>query len=152
MPTCRLPAITAAPNAIIAMATPISTPRWVGPVPPACDVASVISSSTRILAREQATGGVAPPALLRGLSSVRLCEEARFFHQVAVTVLFLLDPLGVFRAAHEGLVEGTVPHQGLPLRRLAHLLEQVDIERHLIGCGVRCHEHAAQHQVLDVET
>src|ERR1044072_8485993 len=140
--------MTTAPNATIATATPISMPRCEGPVP-SCEVVSVISSSclfvavahdllrkplhtfrdhARSAARERAARRAHAHAAMRRSGSIGGGEEARFLHQVAMAGLFLLDPLGVVSTRHEGLIERTVVHQLLPLRRLAHLLEQIDIE------------------------
>src|SRR6188474_1285426 len=109
MPTCRLPAMTTAPNAIIAMATPISTLRWAGPL---AGVSVMRSLSCRLLLFRRANGLPAnnSPAVSRFLRSVGGGEEARFLHQVAVAVLFLLDPLGVVGAGHEALIERAVMH------------------------------------------
>src|SRR5262245_16874829 len=58
-----------------------------------------------------------------------LREEAGFLHQVVMRLLGRSDPFREFVATHEGLVEGAILHELLPLRRLAHLLEQIHVER-----------------------
>jgi hypothetical protein len=78
-------------------------------------------------------------------------EEAGFLHQLLVALFFLLDPGGVFGAGHESLVESAVMHELLPLRRLTHLLEQIDIVVGLLLGDARRHEDAAQHHVFDVD-
>src|ERR1043166_4898870 len=136
MPTCRLPTMTIAPNAIIATATPISTPGGDGPVPP-WKVVSLILCLFRVACARASRRRNKSPAGLRRSGSVGGGEEACFLHQVAVTGFFLLDPFGVFGAGHEGLVERAVLHQLLPLRRFTHLLEQIDVERDLVGRRAR---------------
>src|SRR6476620_11393760 len=89
-------------------ATPISTDRWDTPVPPEpCEVSLIVIPTAR---RFVLFGG----------------EEARGLHQLLVPLLFLANPVEVFLAGHESLVERAVAHQLLPLRRLADLLHQLD--------------------------
>src|SRR5688572_15762726 len=77
--------------------------------------------------RRRASRGSRParrrPAPLRRLL---LRDEPRFLHEAAVRGLCLLDPLDELRTAHERRIVGTVVHELLPLRRLAHLAEHLD--------------------------
>src|SRR6185503_10218683 len=98
-------------------ATPSSTPRWDGPVPPASSMLSLM----RFL-RPRSRRAAAQLVLL-----VALGHETGRLHQPFMLLLGVGDPLGVRVAGHEGLVEGAVAHQLLPLRRLTHLLEQVNV-------------------------
>src|SRR5215475_3419730 len=141
-----LPRMTINPNSAVATVTPISTLRWAGP--PSWDCPSLMIVSTRPM--------VSPAGRARRRNgkrslSVSSGEEARALHQLAVTLLFLVDPLGVVVAGHEGLVEGAVVHELLPLGRFAHLLHEIDVVVNLLLGGAWRHEDAAQHQVLDVE-
>src|SRR5687768_17803437 len=143
-----LPIRTRLPNTSVSSATPISTERCGGP-----DSAAGLVSSDMDYA--PATPSRAPADRSAGVDFAPfllfLRKEASLRHQFTVTLLFPGDPLGVLVAGHEGLVEGAVGHELLPLGRLAHLLEQLDIERDLVLGGARRHEDATQHQVFHVE-
>src|SRR6187401_767305 len=121
----------------MATATPISTPRWDGPAPPVSFTVSFIPASLTAV------------AICR--RSVRLGEEAGFFHQAFMQFFGIGDPFRIVVAGHEGLVEGSVVHQLLPLGRFAHFLEQVNIVGDLIFRYARRHEVTAQHEILDVK-
>ena len=69
------------------------------------------------------------PRRARPVTTSGLGEEARFLHQVVVDLLFLLDPLGVVAAAHEGVVERAFLQEFLPVR----CDEQLD--PHLLDLG-----------------
>jgi hypothetical protein len=60
-------------------------------------------------------------------------EEARFLHQPVVELVGRVDPLGVLLARQEGVVEGTLLHELLPVVGRHHLLEKIGIEGDLLG-------------------
>src|SRR5262245_3627858 len=102
------------PKTIMAIAVPISTWRWPGPVEAGVSVTICLGAmrAWRECRHEQSPSAPAassqtPPA--RWPSS--LGDEARLGHQVLVALLFAFDPLGVFRADHERLIEGAFLHQ-----------------------------------------
>src|SRR5262245_57986713 len=76
-----------------------------------------------------------------------LVQEARGLHQLDVPLLFLRHPVGVRLALEGGGVEGALLDVVLPLGRLLHLLQQVDVVRDLVLADAAGHEDAAQHQV-----
>src|SRR5690348_3951234 len=57
-----------------------------------------------------------------------LGQKAGLLHQALVHGFSLLDPFHVLWPAHEGLVEGSLLAERLPVRRRPDLLEQVDVE------------------------
>src|SRR4051812_11221221 len=118
MPTLMLPQMVISPNRAVAIVTPTSTLRCAGPALCACP--SLMNVSTR---PDDFAGGLARRRTRRP-ASVAGGQEARALHQLAMALLFLVDPLGVFVAGHEGLVERAVVHELLPLRRFADLLHQ----------------------------
>ena len=79
------------------------------------------------------------------------CQEARFLHQVVVELVVRGHPGLELVAGHEGLVEGAVLHELLPVVGGHHLLEQIDVEGDLLGLHAGRHEDAAQHLVLGVD-
>ena len=54
-------------------------------------------------------------------------EEACFLHQLTVAGLPAGKLLGKVGAGHDRLIERPLDHQRFPLRRVAHLLEHVDV-------------------------
>src|SRR5215468_2649499 len=100
-------------------ATPTSTLRWDGPVPPVSLAVWLINLS-RVSAAQAAAG------------SVGFGEEAGVLHQAFVQLLRIGDPFGVFVTRHEGRVESAVGHQLFPLGRLTNFLEQVDVIGNLV--------------------
>src|SRR6476660_9237691 len=78
-------------------------------------------------------------------------EEAGFLHQPVMDRLGVLHPIGVLLAGHERRVECRVLGVLLPLGKLAHFLEHVDVVIDLLLRNAAWHENASQHQVLDVE-
>src|SRR5687767_7649784 len=114
-----------APKTKKAIATPASHARIEPTARPGCPSSRI--AIPRLLSLE--APGRRPGAGRRLLGR----EEARFLHEVHVQLLGLRDPLGVVLADHRGLVEGAVLHELLPLGRLAHLLEEIRVELHLVG-------------------
>src|SRR6185436_1641973 len=78
-------------------------------------------------------------------------DEPGGLHQRAVALLLAAHPVGVLLAFQRGGVERTLLHELLPLRLGLHLLQDVDVVRHLVLRDAAGHEDAAQHHVLDVE-
>src|SRR6476469_5678607 len=145
-----LPAMTTSANAAINSATAISTDRGGAPAPRAPSHFSLIGRSSETRAHPP-MGPQARRRLLTRQSSLA-GQEPGLFHQRLVALLFRVDPLGILFAGHEGIVEGALVHQRLPLGSLAHLFEQVDVVVNLVLGSTRHRENTAQHQVLDVET
>src|SRR5262245_20398190 len=146
MPAFRLPMMTITPNSAIASVTPASTVLCIGPAPGPFVV--MRSPSAITVSRDR------PLLVLRRYSTDRSVggrQEAGLFDQLLVPLLFGGDPFGVVVPSHEGGVESAGLHELLPVGRGAHLVEEVDIIGDLILGGLRRHEDAAQHQILDVE-
>ena len=61
-----------------------------------------------------------------------LARKPASFISCLCVALGLLEPVAELGAGHRGRVEGALLHEVLPVRRLAHLLEQVDVERDLV--------------------
>src|SRR4051812_14467576 len=62
-----------------------------------------------------------------------LGQEAGSLHQLDVARFFLRHPVGVRLALERRGVERALLHQLLPLRRLLHFLQQLDVVGHLVG-------------------
>src|ERR1041385_6060445 len=117
-------------------ATLTSMLRWDGPVPPDSLVLSLIAS---------------PNCGIRSAGSVRLGQEAGFLHQAFMPLFGIGHPLAVLIACHESLIESAVIHQLFPVRRFAHLLEQVNIVRDRLFAYTWRHEEATQHQIFNIQ-
>src|SRR4051794_25173822 len=72
-------------------------------------------------------------------------QETCVLHQLPVQDFGLGHPLGIFLAAHEGLVERPILHEFLPLGGVAHLLEEIDVEADDVPRDAGGHEDATQH-------
>src|SRR5690606_30596425 len=85
---------------------------------------------------------------LAGVSFPR-CQESSLFHEIVVNLFGFLDPLGEFLTLHERLIIRAAFHESLPILRLPHLLEEVDVELHLLRSYAARHENATEHLVDD---
>src|SRR3954469_8077158 len=77
-----------------------------------------------------------------------LFYEPRFLHQPAVDLVVRLEEVEHLLAAQEDRLQRLLLHVILVLRRLRHLLEEVDVERDDVGRHLARQEHGAQHEVL----
>ena len=115
-------------------------------------IATAISMVFRLTADLSCDSSIAAPSIWTPIAAPATWrEEARFLHEVVVQLLVLRHPVRVLLAGQRGLVEGALLDEFLPLRRLAHLLEQRHVEIDLVRRHAAGHEDAAQHQVFDVE-
>src|SRR4026209_1600213 len=106
MPSRSESHIATAAIAINANATPMSRARWVIPA---------------------RSPSVFPSSIAARLVLLLLGQEAGLGHELLVGRLRRGPPVAVFLARHERGVEGALRHEVLPLLRLAHLLEHVDV-------------------------
>src|SRR6476660_5365685 len=97
-------------------------------------------SSTTISSSDRLNGG---PGLVR--------YEAGFRHQALVERIVFLQELQHFLAREENRLQRLLLHVILVFRRFADLLEEINVERRLIGRHLPRQEHGAQHQVLHVD-
>ena len=65
-------------------------------------------------------------------------QEAGFLHKLLVGALRTFNPLLVFRTRHEALIEGALFHELLPLGRLPHAFEEIDIIGIVTGATRKC--------------
>src|SRR5262245_22100912 len=80
------------------------------------------------------------------------CEEPRFLHEQDMPGFLASNPGLIFFSVQRGLVERALLQETLPVGRVPHLLQQLDVVLHLIRSHSARHEDAPQHQVLDVQT
>src|SRR5581483_6550083 len=88
---------------------------------------------------------------LATLPATLLSDEARLGHQVLIQGVVLLEELDHVLAGEEDRLQGLLLHVLLVLRGLRELLEEIHVERGLLGRDLPGQEHGAQHQVLHVE-
>src|SRR5262245_4727122 len=80
-----------------------------------------------------------------------LRDEARLLHQARVDLVVFLQEFHHIGPCEEDRLQRLLLHVVLVFGGLRDLLEQVDIERGLVGRDLAWQEHGAQHQVLHVE-
>src|SRR3989442_12382716 len=111
--------------------------------PPIMMSRATISSTQRV--------GTAPGACLPGSAIALLRDETGFLHKSSMLGISVLHPIGVLLARHERVVERGFLGEFLPVGKLAHFLEDIDVVVDLLLRHARRHEEAAQHQVFNVE-
>src|SRR5712691_732787 len=109
--------------------------------PPAWSASSAIRISNR---KERA---VNPRAVRPPLSG----DETRLGHQLPVERIILLEELQHVLTSEKDRLERLLFHVVLVFGGLRDLLEQIDVERGLVGRDLAGEEQGAQHQILDVE-
>src|SRR5437763_499593 len=114
-------------SATTASMAKVGTPRR--SMAPGCSCESMAAISRKKPPRPARAGG-------------SLGDEARALHQLAVLLFGRAQPLEVLVAVHGCLVERALFHVVLPLRRRPHLLQEVDVEVHLLLGHARGHEDA----------
>src|SRR5438067_1966556 len=104
--------------------------------------APAITSSSATTSSAQRVCTVPAARSTRSSAMALLGDEACFLHQGLVNGFCVLHPVGVLLARHERVVERRVFLELLPLRRIAHLLQQIHIEVHRFLRHAGGHEEA----------
>src|SRR3954471_4001592 len=101
-------------------------------------------------------GGAAPAASQSGRAHVQVRrsvgDETCLSHQALVERLVALKELEHVRARQENRLQRLFLHVVFELGRLRDALEEVDVERRLLGRDFAGQEHRAQHLVLHIES